>query len=182
MFRDGPIKAEISVDHQGVVPGERLEVSGEVVNDSSRNIDDVNIILYETTIFKKTHVNKTRKVFEIKRGRVEPHSRHSLSGLAISIPSLAPSMVTSLINVNYWLKLEVELPGFYFEPQILLVVGTVPVYWFLGQFGPFCVSAPQHWEQARLEKKEKKQLYKGDREFAPLYRMFQHQDDGMHLY
>ena len=77
-------------------------------------------------------------------------------------------MVTSLINVNYWLKLEVELPGFYFEPQILLVVGTVPVYWFLGQFGPFCVSAPQHWEQARLEKKEKKQLYKGDREFAPL--------------
>lgn len=181
-FRDGPITADISVDHQGVVPGERLEVNGEVVNDSNRDIDDVNITLYETAIFKKTHVNKTRKVFEINRGGVEPHSSHSLSGLLISIPSLAPSMVTSLINVNYWLKLEVELPGFYLEPLILLTVGTVPVHRFSGQFGPLCLSAPQHWGQARMKKKEKKQLYKGDREFAPLYRMFQYQEQEMQLY
>ena len=110
LLRDGPITANMRLDHTGVVPGEMLEVSGEVVNESSRYIDGVNIMLLEISIFKKTHITSTRKVLEIKRGKVEPYSTHPLEGTVITIPSLAPSMVTSLMNVSYWLKLEVELP------------------------------------------------------------------------
>jgi hypothetical protein len=51
----------------------------------------------------------------------------------------------------------VELPGFDLEPQILLIVGTVPIHRILGKFGPLCVSAAQHWGEARMGKKERKE-------------------------
>ena len=162
------------LNHTGVVPGERFDVSGEVVNESSRDIDGVNIILLETSIFKKKHVTSTQKVLEIKRGKVDPYTTHSLDGTVITIPSLAPSMVTSLMNVSYWLKLEVELPGFDLEPQIMLTLGTVPIHRILCHFGPICVSAEQHWGEVRLEKKERKEKYRGDIKFVPLYKVNQH--------
>ena len=61
LLRDGPITAHMRLDHTGVVPGERLEVSSEVANESSRDIDGVNIMLLETSIFKKTYTPNTRK-------------------------------------------------------------------------------------------------------------------------
>ena len=85
--------------------------------------------LLETSIIKK--ISNTRKVLEIKRGKVDPYTTHSLEGTVIIRPSLAPTMVTTLMNVSYWLKIELELPGSDLEPHILLMVGTVPV-----QFGP----------------------------------------------
>ena len=181
MFRDGPVTAGLAVEHNGVVPGEMVELSGEVVNDSSRDIEGINIIMYETVIFKRKHINKSRRILEIKRGGMEPYSRHSLAGTHLTIPSLPPTMVTNLVNINYWLKLEVELPGFDLEPQILLVVGTEPARNLVDQFGPLCASVPQHWGKARLEKKERKKLYKGDTEFVPRYKMYQHKKENGEL-
>jgi hypothetical protein len=100
LLRDGPITADIRLNHTGVVPGEMLEVSGEVVNENRRDIDGINIMLLETSIFKKTHITNTTKVLEIKLGKVDPYSTHSLEGTVITILSLAPSMVTSLMNVS----------------------------------------------------------------------------------
>ena len=55
-----------------------------------------------------------------------------------------------------------------------MIVGTVPIQRIFGQFGPLCVSAMQHWGEARMEKKERKEKYRGDVEFTPLYKMYQH--------
>ena len=101
VLRDGPVNAEIRISNGAVVPGERVQLGGRVDNQSSRDIDGVNIILNEVMFFKKKKQTKIRKVLELKHGKVDPFSVFPLSGFSFDVPSLAPTIITSLLTVKY---------------------------------------------------------------------------------
>ena len=145
-----------------MVPGEILEIQGEVANSSSREIEGVNILLLETASFRNKGT-KTRNVMRIQKGQMEPNSTLDLEGTTLKIPCLAPSLEKGLFSVKYWLMLEVELPGFDLEPKLKLMVGT--------EEREDGAPAGQHWGTARLDKKKSKDKYKGETEYVPVYRV-----------
>lgn len=142
----GIVSGILHIERQGFVPGELIQIFGEVSNASSKKMKDSLVILYVVTDCRATDCGGRRKtnrtteeVARISRGPIKPHSIQRWSGEALVVPPLTPSYLhgCSIIDIWYMLKVHVLPAGrctcdLDLEIPFEIVIGTTIIKPMLG--------------------------------------------------
>uniref|UniRef100_A0A5S6Q919 Arrestin_C domain-containing protein n=1 Tax=Trichuris muris TaxID=70415 RepID=A0A5S6Q919_TRIMR len=132
-FRRGSLGLNVQLPKIGYTPGELLDASCEIVNNSTKTIDIIVVALKQYVTFRgKTlwlshngikEVSKDVTQLELSTS-IEPGAGSQL-GFQIFVPMVPPRMVAcSIIDIEYLLKIRV---GAWLHCSIPIVIGTIPV-------------------------------------------------------
>jgi len=135
--KSDPISATITIPRTGFVPGERIPVDAEILNQSSTKIKNTTLrIIQKVTFHAKSLFNKTRtrtsKIAEIKRDEeIEEGGRLEWKNYTIEIPPMPTSPLEhcSIISIRTLVELEVNPSGLHRDLVVHapIIVGSVPL-------------------------------------------------------
>ncbi|KAK3863365.1 hypothetical protein Pcinc_030862 [Petrolisthes cinctipes] len=132
----GPITLAARIPRKGYVPGEKIFVSAEVDNISSRNTRRTRLLLLQVISYIMPNGVKTlveeRVVREVVRGMTPPGDSDLWESVAITVPPLVPANVhltCRLLHVTYRIDmiLEPPLPSADLRVSLPLLIGSVPL-------------------------------------------------------
>ncbi|KAL4219676.1 hypothetical protein ACF0H5_022248 [Mactra antiquata] len=134
----GEVTANFRLDKKGYVPGESIVIHGEVVDCLNIGITAVFVELFRKTIFTKDAngiiYDDLTPVARLRHSRVAAGGSDLWNGEKLRIPPLAPSYLPgcNIMDLNYYLKITVQLPGLKVGSHLVLtlpiIIGTVPLY------------------------------------------------------
>ena len=132
-FKSGPITATLSLKKTGFVCGEMLSGNVTIDNQSSRDVKQPTIHLYEQVRLHATRKTKTmtRKICSFTLPKViKENSSERFDNIGFAIPPVCPTLYTSrVIELNYFFDLNFDATGISVSTdlKIPLVIGTIPL-------------------------------------------------------
>lgn len=149
IFATKPLHLSASIPQSGYVPGQQVNVSVEVRNDSRFDIIDVvvsllKIVKYNSQIPKLKTKEEIITELDIKYGIIRKESR-KVFNQQLTIPPVPPSNSSycRLLNVSYEVEVRCNVVKYSADPFIRLpiIIGTVPLN--SRQQTPIYPAAPQ---------------------------------------
>ncbi|XP_045138302.1 LOW QUALITY PROTEIN: arrestin domain-containing protein 17-like [Portunus trituberculatus] len=132
----GPITLAARIPRRGYVPGEKIYVTAEVDNISSRNTRKTRLLLLQVITYIMPNgvkeVVEERVVKEVVRGMIPPGESDMWEAVALTVPPLVPANVhltCRLLDVQYRIDmiLEPPLPSADLKVSMPLTIGSVPL-------------------------------------------------------
>ncbi|XP_060064116.1 arrestin domain-containing protein 3-like isoform X2 [Ylistrum balloti] len=133
--KSGPITASLFLDCVGFVPGERIPIRAEILNQSNRKIAGMTaslqmIVKYYAVKKVRTHTNiiasVTKSDFTSAKSKLV-----TWSGDKLVVPAVPPSFVSGchIVDISYVLELIVNPagPSFNLPVRMEVIVGTKPL-------------------------------------------------------
>uniref|UniRef100_A0A914XGF5 Arrestin C-terminal-like domain-containing protein n=1 Tax=Plectus sambesii TaxID=2011161 RepID=A0A914XGF5_9BILA len=130
--KQGTISVDLSVDRIGYTPGELIELTALIKNDSQKTLRNScarikQHVCYRAKTFAGHEHTKTANKVIAKRekGEIAPRSTFKWEHEKIALPSVPPKLTRCrIIDVTYSLELEVD-PGI--VVSLPIIVGTIPL-------------------------------------------------------
>lgn len=134
--RTKPVFISASLERGGFVPGQIINVSVDINNESSYDFEDVKISLKKVIRYNsQVPTMKTKEEVmteaEIRHGQVKRYSKHNFIQ-QLTIPPVPPSNINycRVLNVTYEVQVKCKGPTFSIDPLIKLpiTIGTIPFH------------------------------------------------------
>ncbi|XP_069173930.1 arrestin domain-containing protein 17-like [Procambarus clarkii] len=134
--KTGPITLAVHIPRRGYVPGEKILVSAEADNLSSKNTRRTRLQLVQVMKYIMPNgvkeLEEERVLKEIVRGIIPPGESDVWENVAITVPPIVPANVhltCRLLHVQYRLDMLLELsaPLSALQVSLPITIGTVPL-------------------------------------------------------
>jgi len=136
--KSDPISATITIPRAGFVPGEKIPINAEILNQSKVKIKDTTLRIIQKVSFnsKTLFENKTRTrtsvIAEVKRDEeIEEGGRLEWKDFTIKLPPMPTSPLEhcSIISINTFVELEVNPAGLHRDLVVHapIIVGSIPL-------------------------------------------------------
>lgn len=135
----GPLDMTGSIDRGCYCPGERILITADIQNHTTRDMDAVKAKLIQTITYHATNHHKTRTrsqtITKIQGAGIPQGEFAKWDNQALDLPVMPPTILNSrVINVVYYLQLEVAVPwGLDPDIKMPITIGTVPYRPVYGQ-------------------------------------------------
>ncbi|GAB6023916.1 hypothetical protein CHUAL_008649 [Chamberlinius hualienensis] len=135
-FKSGSITAAMSLDKQGYVPGESINIQAEINNSSDIDISDTTATLICVIVYRSgihTKLDK-QEICQVKKGITQPHSKIQWTDQKLLIPPIPPTRVGSalckLVNLEYFVEFTVDPGGLLAKDlqfTVPVTIGSIPL-------------------------------------------------------
>lgn len=132
----GPLYLKVKIPQTGFVPGQAIPIRTEIVNSSNVKATEISFYLRKLITYradtpgadyKEETVDLARKSY----GNVSPKGSTNFEE-TLMVPAVPPTsqFQSKIIQINYDIKVEVELSGGHTNPFVLcpITIGTVPLF------------------------------------------------------
>ncbi|KXJ16020.1 arrestin domain-containing protein 3 [Exaiptasia diaphana] len=130
----GRLEIISATDRGGYCPGELINASLYITNNSSQDLPGIELSLHQTTTFIAS-TGRTRQtkntVQQVQHEGVQRGNDGHFPSIAVAIPAVPPTMSScKCIKINYDLKIKIRVSGCHSNCKLKfpVVVGSVPYY------------------------------------------------------
>jgi len=124
----GPICMTVKTDRRGYCPGEIILITANFDNKGSRKaVPQATLYQMQTFNANGKHIICNNKFNTIIGSKINRNSSAQWNSKWLKIPAIPPSIISTLIRVEYYVKISMLIPGSYTLSCILpIIIGTVP--------------------------------------------------------
>uniref|UniRef100_A0AC35TNK1 Arrestin_C domain-containing protein n=1 Tax=Rhabditophanes sp. KR3021 TaxID=114890 RepID=A0AC35TNK1_9BILA len=144
-FKYGMIKVTTNLRKAGYVAGEIIPIQIKIQNNTSKTIQKIDVKLIENVLFIAERASQFKNNRSKKETDKKTESRTIVSlsesvdiacnsdlekNISISVPSIAPSFMSTYIKVNFYIKIRLSSSNRFFSSinaDIPILIGTEPI-------------------------------------------------------